>query len=202
MIPHATNWIEVLPFSTSQIVLFLRGQSYVSETLLYDKECDIIGHRWMQRLLQLAPLPPPSSGKLHVLYLPISDISEWANTINSRLKLSEEPCPDRIIVRHDVFWFSPTIISTTYCGVGWCPPFLQSGHFSRIKKVTAVWLSHLACISRSRSSNSNNSNRLQWGKIGKRKLSDSLSLVGSFLWKICLNNMFKSSGELFWSILV
>ena len=41
--------------------------------------------------------------------------------------------------------------------------------------------------------------KLQWGKWENMRL---LVIVGLFLWKICLNNRFESSGQLFWSILV
>ena len=41
-----------------------------------------------------------------------------------------------------------------------------------------------------------------WGKIGKTNLGDVWQFVGLLLWKICLNNRFQSSGELFGSILV
>ena len=41
---------------------------------------------------------------------------------------------------------------------------------------------------------------LQWGRM--EKICDVLLLYGLFMWKTYLNNRFKSSRELFWSILV
>ena len=42
----------------------------------------------------------------------------------------------------------------------------------------------------------------QKNKTGISNLGDLLALRGSFLWKICWNNKFKSSGDLFCLILV
>lgn len=39
-------------------------------------------------------------------------------------------------------------------------------------------------------------------EISKHKLGVFLAIVGLFMWKICLNNRFKSFGELFGAILV
>ena len=44
--------------------------------------------------------------------------------------------------------------------------------------------------------------RQKSAKICKNNLGDVLAFVGPFLWRICLNNKFKSFGELFWSFLV
>ena len=43
---------------------------------------------------------------------------------------------------------------------------------------------------------------VQWGKTGETKLCDLFVICWVIFMEMCLNNRFKSSGELFWSILV
>ena len=117
-IPHASNYVE------------FTAKSF--DTTCYEDSCrNTIGHRWMEKSVQLGALwrqvappaftdvghrlsgidgwksrcnLPPSAGKLHLQHLPITEIG-WHHTIQTRCL--EQVCPNIMKIRREAFWFSP-----------------------------------------------------------------------------------------------